>query len=147
MVLAQLLMPVTLGALSCHPPSVPPASVSPSRGRDPVSAAGTMSSRMGDLCWTEHGTLECCVVWGCCGSFGLDDSGGSFAPLGGVEGTRISCSFSDSPPAPVGKFPQAQAGVIFALSVALPTLPWEVVLQTQVNLSVNSIHELALPLG
>lgn len=34
-VLAQLLMPVTLGALSSHPLSAPPASVSPSGGQRP----------------------------------------------------------------------------------------------------------------
>ena len=56
----------------------------------------------------------------------MDDAGGSFAPPGGAEGTRISCAPSDSSPALVRKFPRAQAGTVFALSVVLTALPWEV---------------------
>lgn len=53
---------------------------------------------------------------------------GTLAPPERVEGIGIFCAFSDSSPATKGKFPQAQAGFIFAfLSVILSTLPLGVV--------------------
>lgn len=52
------------------------------------------------------GAADGCV--GVEGALALIISGGIFAPPGRVEGAVISCVFSDSLPATLGKLPQAQ---------------------------------------